>query len=88
MKRLKVLPDLLLVLEQRTETWLDVTPGAHVLVLLLSPDQLGVGVLGYLSLDQIVWERRDLFHSVQGMGKYLLRFYRKFQSKLNLTNHR
>lgn len=56
---------MLLVLQQRAEPWLDVTPGAHVLVLLLSPDQLRVGVLRYFSLDQVVRERRDLFHSIK-----------------------
>lgn len=56
-------PDVLLVLQQSAEARLDVAPRALVLVLLLAPHQLRVRVLGYLRLDQVVRERRDLFQS-------------------------
>lgn len=55
---------MLLVLKHGAEAWLHVGPGAHVLVFLLGPHELGVRVLGHFRLDQIVRERRDLFQSI------------------------
>jgi hypothetical protein len=42
--------------EARLEAWLNVVPGALVLVFLLGPDNLGVGVFGAFSFHQVVWE--------------------------------
>lgn len=42
------------------EAWVDVRPGSLVLVLFLGPDDFSIRVFGALSLNQIVWERRDL----------------------------
>jgi hypothetical protein len=43
--------------EARLEAWLNVVPGALVLVFFLGPDNLGVRVFGAFSFHQVVWER-------------------------------
>lgn len=51
---------MLLVGQHGEETRPDVIVVAHVLVLLLTPDQLCVGILFCLGSDQVKWERGDL----------------------------
>lgn len=56
----KPLPNGFLVGHHREETWPDVVIVAHVLVLLLTPDQLSVGIFLCLRSDQVKRERRNL----------------------------
>lgn len=56
----KPIPNRSLVGHDREETWPDVIIVAHVLVLLLTPDQLRAGVFFCLRSDQVGWEWGDL----------------------------
>lgn len=59
-KLTETLPDWLLVGQHCKETWSDVIIVAHILVLLLTPDQLSVGIFLCLCSDQVKWKWRDL----------------------------
>ena len=61
----KPLPNGPLVGDHSEETWPDVIVVSHVLVLLLTPDQLSVAVLLRLRLDQVKREWRDLRGKVE-----------------------
>jgi hypothetical protein len=44
------------VVQACLEAWLNVVPGALVLVFFLSPDDFSVGIFGAFGFHQVVWE--------------------------------